>query len=327
MRQDSRILVCGARGLVGSAIVRRLATEGYRQILQPTRAEVDLTDRLAVDRYLAEAKPEYVFMAAARVGGILANSTYPADFIRDNLAIELNVIDAAWSVGVTKLLMLGSSCIYPRGSPQPIREECLLTGPLEPTNAPYAIAKIAGIALCQSYAKQFGARFISAMPTNLYGPGDNFDLESSHVIPALIRKCHEAKQSGAESVVVWGTGKPKREFLYVDDLAGACVFLMQQYENAAPINVGVGEDISISELARVIGGVVGFDREIRFDSSKPDGAPRKLLDVGRINALGWRASTGLSQGLTKTYEWYLEHDESADVSGQRARILLANGRR
>lgn len=327
MKSDSRILVCGATGLVGSAIIRRLATEGYRQLLEPTREELDLTDRAAVVRYFEDPKPEYVFMAAARVGGILANSTYPADFIRDNLAIELNVIDAAWQSGVTKLLMLGSSCIYPRESPQPIREEYLLTGPLEPTNAAYAIAKIAGIALCQSYAKQFNARFISAMPTNLYGPGDNFDLQSSHVIPALIRKFHEAKVSSAPSVVVWGTGEPRREFLYVDDLADACVLLMQRYEETAPINIGVGEDIPVAELARLIGRVVGYAGEIRYDSSKPDGTPRKLLDVGKINALGWVATTKLWEGLKKTYEWYLQHGHPGDSSRQAARILLTNARR
>ena len=258
MKRDSRILICGARGLVGSALKRRLAADGYDQLLHPTREEVDLTDSAAVARYFQDAKPQYVFMAAAKVGGILANSIYPADFLSENLAIELNVIDAAWKSGVTKLLMLGSSCIYPRDSPQPIREEYLLSGPLEPTNAPYAIAKIAGIALCQSYAKQFGARFISAMPTNLYGPGDNFDLQSSHVIPALLRKFHEAKVSGARSVVVWGTGCPKREFLYVDDLASACIFLMERYEDTLPINVGVGEDLSIADLADMIGRVIGF---------------------------------------------------------------------
>lgn len=327
MKSDSRILVCGARGLVGSAIIRRLATEGYRQLLEPTREELDLTDRAAVVRYFEDAKPEYVFMAAARVGGILANSTYPADFIRDNLAIELNVVDAAWQSGVTKLLMLGSSCIYPRESPQPIREEYLLTGPLEPTNAAYAIAKIAGIALCQSYAKQFGARFISAMPTNLYGPGDSFDLQSSHVIPALIRKFHEAKGSGAESVIVWGSGKPQREFLYVDDLADACVFLMEKYEDIAPINVGVGADLTIAELASLIAEIVGFDGEIRFDPTRPDGTPRKLLDVGRIKRLGWTASTGLADGLKRTYEWYLENEQAGERPGKSAGKLLTDARR
>jgi len=266
-----------------------------------------------VKRYFDEAKPEYVFMAAGMVGGILANSTYPADFIRDNLAMELNVIDSAWESGVTKLLNLGSSCIYPRETPQPIREEYLLTGPLEPTNAAYAVAKIAGVTLCQSYVKQFGARFISAMPTNLYGPGDNFDLEWCHVLPALLRKFHEAKVASSPSVVVWGSGKPQREFLFVDDLAEACLFLMEKYEDSAPINVGVGEDISIAELAQLIGRVVGFNGEVRFDSSKPDGMPRKLLDVKRINVLGWNASTTLSEGLKRTYAWYLEREASGDL--------------
>lgn len=318
MKQDSRILVCGARGLVGSAIVRRLSGEGYQRILQPTREELDLTDRAAVERYCTSAKPEYVFMAAAKVGGILANSKFPVDFIRDNLAIELNVIDAAWNSGVTKLLMLGSSCIYPRESPQPIKEEYLLTGPLEPTNAPYAIAKIAGITLCQAYARQYGARFVSAMPTNLYGPGDNFDLQSSHVVPALIRKFHEAKKSESPSVMVWGTGRAKREFLYVDDLADACVFLMGRYEENLPINIGVGEDISIAELAQLIGRIAGYKGEIRFDSSKPDGTPRKLLDVSRLRALGWESSTSLSDGLTRTYEWYLQSESSSRSLGKGA---------
>ena len=318
-------MVCGATGLVGSAIVRRLSAAGFSNVLQPNRQELDLTDRLAVRRYFDAERPENVFMAAARVGGILANSTYPADFIRDNLAIELNVIDSAWQAGVTKLLMLGSSCIYPRESPQPIREEYLLTGPLEPTNAPYAIAKIAGIALCQAYAKQFGARFISAMPTNLYGPGDNFDLQSSHVIPALIRKFHEAKSAGAPAVTVWGTGKPKREFLYVDDLAEACLFLMQRYEDSLPINVGVGEDISIADLAVLVGRIVGYSGEIRFDPTNPDGPARKLLDVGRINALGWLATTPLPAGLSRTYEWYRSRERVEVGPGARAAILL-NGR-
>lgn len=316
MKHDSRVLVCGARGLVGSAIVRHLIEEGYQRILQPTREEVDLTDRAAVGRYFDTAKPEYVFMAAAKVGGIFANSNFPADFIRDNLAIELNVVDAAWKAGATKLLMLGSSCIYPRESPQPIKEEYLLTGPLEPTNAPYAIAKIAGITLCQAYATQFGARFITAMPTNLYGPADNFDLQFSHVIPALIRKFHEARAAAAPAVTVWGTGKAKREFLYVDDLAEACVFLMHRYEDNLPINIGVGEDVSVADLAQLIGSIVGFNGEIVFDSSKPDGTPRKLLDVSRLRSLGWEASTSLPDGLARTYEWYLQPEARARLAGR-----------
>jgi GDP-L-fucose synthase len=327
VKSDSRILVCGGTGLVGSAIARRLSRAKHTNVLQPGRDQLDLTDRGAVLRYFEEERPEYVFMAAARVGGIMANSTYPADFIRDNLAIELNVVDAAWRAGVSKLLMLGSSCIYPRESPQPIREEYLLAGPLEPTNAPYAIAKIAGIALCQSYAKQYGSRFISAMPTNLYGPGDNFDLESSHVIPALIRKFDDARESGASTVTVWGSGNPKREFLYVDDLADACVFLMERYEEPLPINVGFGEDIAIADLAALIAAIVGFDGAIQFDLTKPDGTPRKLLDVGRINALGWVASTHLTAGLKRTYEWYLQTDQTLDPRRASAKRSLAGARR
>lgn len=324
MKRDSLILICGARGLVGSSLKRRLVREGFNNLLGPTRDELDLTDAAAVNGYFRDMQPEYVFMAAAKVGGILANSVYPADFLRENLAIELNVVDAASKFGVAKLLMLGSSCIYPRESPQPIREEYLLTGPLEPTNAPYAIAKIAGIVLCQSYAKQFGARFISVMPTNLYGPGDNFDLQSGHVIAALMRKVHEGKVARADSVVVWGTGSPKREFLFVDDLAEACVFLMERYESGEPINVGVGEDVSVGDLARLIAEVVGYGGELRYDTSKPDGTPRKLLDVSRLNALGWKASTSLIEGLERTYEWYLKNEQSADRTRDRARILLTN---
>jgi len=331
VKRTSRVLVCGARGLVGGAIVKRLEKDAFEDVLKPTREEVDLTDQHAVSRYFEAEKPEFVFMAAARVGGIAANDSYPADFIRDNLAIELNVIHAAWNSHVTKLLMLGSSCIYPRECPQPIREEYLLTGPLEPTNAPYAIAKIAGITLCQSYAKQHSARFVSAMPTNLYGPGDNFDLETSHVVPALIRKFHEAKRSGGAAVTVWGSGAPRREFLYVDDLADACVFLMERYENSALINVGIGEDLSIAELAGMIADIVGFDGAIRFDASRPDGTPRKLLDVSRLNSLGWKASTALADGLSRTYEWYLENETAAVSQRRQARTVAeptpSSGRR
>ena len=311
MKPTDRIYVAGHRGLVGSALVRRLNSLGYENLLLRTRSELDLTDAAAVRAFFEESRPDYVFVAAARVGGILANASQPADFIRDNLAIELNVIDAAYRYGVRKLLFLGSSCIYPKHAPQPIKEEYLLTGPLEPTNDAYAIAKIAGIKLCQAYHDQYGARFISAMPTNLYGPGDNFDLNASHVIPALIRKFHEARMSGAPTVTVWGTGRPRREFLFVDDLADACVFLMQHYDDPSVINVGTGEDISIGDLARLIGEVVGFEGEIVFDESKPDGTPRKLLDVSRLSALGWTPTVGLREGLERTYRWFVENESWA----------------
>ena len=308
MDKNSKIYVAGHRGLVGSAIVRRLRAEGYMNIVTRTRQELDLCNQAAVYRFFEEEQPEYVFLAAARVGGILANSTYPADFIRDNLLIQTNVIDAAYRYGVKKLLFLGSSCIYPKHAPQPMKEEYLLTGLLEPTNEPYAVAKIAGIKMAQAYRRQYGFNAISLMPTNLYGPGDNFDLETSHVIPALLRKFHEAKVQGKPHVVVWGTGNPRREFLYVDDLADAAVFLMQHYDSEEIINVGVGEDISIRELAELIREVVGYQGEIVFDTSKPDGTPRKLLDVSRLHALGWRARIPLRQGLEQTYQWYLAHE-------------------
>lgn len=308
MRPTDSIFVAGHRGLVGSALVRRLRDLGFENLLLRTRSELDLTDSGAVHAFFDEFRPNYVFMAAAKVGGILANSTYPADFIRDNLAIELNVIDAAYRFGVRKLLFLGSSCIYPKHAPQPIKEEYLLTGPLEPTNDAYAIAKIAGIRLCQAYHQQYGARFISAMPTNLYGPGDNFDLNASHVIPALIRKFHEAREAGAPTVTVWGTGRPRREFLFVDDLADACVFLMQHYDDPSVINVGTGVDVSIGELAGLIGAVVGYEGTIVYDESKPDGTPRKLLDVSRMTALGWTPKVGLREGLERTYRWFLENE-------------------
>ena len=304
MKRDARIWVAGHRGLVGSAIVRRLEAEGHGRLITRTREELDLRDAAAVDAFVAEARPEYVFLAAARVGGILANATYPLDFLRDNLAIELNVLDAAHRHGVEKLLFLGSSCIYPRHASQPMREEHLLTGPLEPTNEAYAVAKIAGIKLCQAYRRQAGARFISAMPTNLYGPNDNFDLQTSHVVPALIRKFHEAREHGRDEVVVWGSGTPRREFLHVDDLADACVFLMRAYDGDLAINVGVGEDIGVGELAGLIADVVGFTGSITYDRSKPDGTPRKLLDVSRLHALGWRASIPLREGIAATYEWF-----------------------
>ena len=307
MNEERKIFVAGHRGLVGSAILRKLRSLGYRNLITRTRDELDLRDQAAVDRFFEEERPEYVFLSAAKVGGILANSTYPADFIRDNLQIQTNVIDAAYRSGSKKLLFLGSSCIYPKHAPQPMREEHLLTGPLEPTNEWYAIAKIAGIKMAQAYRRQYGLNAISLMPTNLYGPGDNFDLETSHVIPALIRKFHEAKERGEPHVVVWGTGKPRREFLYVDDLADAAVFLMRQYEGEEFVNVGVGEDVSIRELAELIREVVGYGGEIVFDASKPDGTPRKLLDVSRISKMGWGPKIPLAQGLKQTYDWYRSH--------------------
>ena len=307
MRADDRIYVAGHRGLVGSAIVRRLRGEGFDNLLLPPRGELDLTRQDDVETFFARERPRYVFLAAAKVGGILANDTYPADFIRDNTLIEALVIDAAYRHGVEKLLFLGSSCIYPKHALQPMKEEHLLTGPLEATNEAYAVAKILGIKMIEAYRRQHGVRWISAMPTNLYGPGDNFDLDSSHVLPALIRKFHEAKQSGTPTVTVWGSGEPRREFLHVDDLADALVFLMRGYDGAQFVNVGVGEDVSIRELAELIRGVVGYEGEIVFDRSKPDGTPRKLLDVTRLAALGWRARTGLADGIRQTYAWYVDN--------------------
>ncbi len=306
MRADAKIYVAGHRGLVGSAIVRHLEGRGFSSLILRTRQELDLTDGRAVDAFFEAERPEYVIMAAAKVGGILANDTYPADFIRENLAIELNVIDAAHRSGVEKLLFLGSSCIYPRLAQQPIKEEYLLTGPLEPTNEAYAVAKIAGVELCRSYHRQHGDRFISAMPTNIYGPGDNFDLETSHVLPALLRKFHEAKVEGAPEVIVWGTGAARREFLHVDDLADACLFLLETYEDPDPINVGVGRDISIAELAELIAEVVGYEGTLSFDTTKPDGTPRKLLDVSRLTTLGWEPKVSLRDGIEHTYSWFRE---------------------
>jgi GDP-L-fucose synthase len=303
----SRILVAGHRGLVGSAIVRRLQAEGFPSLLLRSRAELDLADRAAVDRFFDAERPEYVFLAAARVGGINANNTRPAEFIYSNLAIQTNVIDAAHRFGVRKLEFLGSSCIYPRDAPQPIREEYLLTGPLEPTNEPYAIAKIAGIKTMQAYSRQYGFSGISLMPTNLYGPGDNFDLNDSHVMPALIRKVHEAQITGAPSVTVWGTGAPRRELLHVNDLADAAVFLMREYDSPEIINVGTGMDISIRELMEMICRVAGYRGEIVFDSSRPDGTPRKLLDVSKLAAMGWKPSMALEDGVRDTWQWYQQH--------------------
>ncbi len=305
MNKDSSVFVAGARGLVGSALCRALASRGYSRILAPARSALDLRDRTAVDRFFAAERPEYVFMAAAKVGGIVANDTYPADFIRDNLEIQTNVIDAAYRNGARKLCFLGSSCIYPRLAPQPLTEASLLTGPLEPTNEWYAIAKIAGIKMCQAYARQYGFDAISVMPTNLYGPGDNFDLQTSHVLPALLRKLDAAKDAGAPEATVWGSGTPRREFLYVDDLADALCFLMERYSSPEIINVGCGDDITIADLARTIADIVGFRGELVFDRSKPDGTPRKLLDVSKTRTLGWQAKTPLAAGIRTTYEWYL----------------------
>jgi GDP-L-fucose synthase len=307
MTPSSRIFVAGHAGLVGSAIVRRLHALKHEQLLLRTRHELELRDQAAVRAFFERERPEYVFLAAAKVGGIQANATHPAEFIGDNLAIQTNVIDAAWRCGVKKLLFLGSSCIYPRLAPQPMREDCLLTGPLEPTNEWYAVAKIAGLKMAAAYRRQYGFNAISAMPTNLYGPGDNFDLANSHVLPALIRKFHEAKLAGAGEVVVWGSGAPRREFLHVDDLADALVVLMQQYSDEAPINVGCGTDVSIAELAALVGEVVGFSGRIVYDASKPDGTPRKLLDVSRLAALGWAPKIALRDGIAGTYRWFQAH--------------------
>lgn len=306
MHKDAKIYVAGHRGLVGSALVRELERQGYTNIVTRTRDELDLTNADAVTAFFALERPEFVFLAAAKVGGILANDMYPADFIYENLTIETNIIHAAHRHAVTKLLFLGSSCIYPKHAHQPISEDSLLTGPLEQTNAPYAIAKIAGITLCQSYHRQHGDRFISVMPTNLYGPHDNFDLETSHVLPALLRRFHEAAQQSAPAVTVWGSGTPRREFLYVDDLANACIFLMNNYDAPEIINIGTGEDVSIEELAETIKNVTGYDGDIHWDTNKPDGTPRKLLDVSKLRALGWQHSSGLEQGLEVTYRWYRE---------------------
>lgn len=322
MDKNAKIFVAGHRGLVGSAIVRKLKNEGYQNLVLKTRQELDLCDKKAVESFFKTEQPEYVFLAAAKVGGIQANNTYPADFIIQNIEIETNVITSALQVGVKRLLFLGSSCIYPRECPQPIKEEYLLTGQLEPTNEPYAIAKIAGIKMCESINRQHGTDFRSLMPTNLYGPGDNFHPENSHVIPGLLRRFHEAKVRGDKYVNVWGSGRPRREFMHVDDLASACVYIMNLdkdiYDNftqpmLSHVNVGVGKDCSIKELAETIAEVVGFDGEICFDTSKPDGTPQKLLDISRISALGWSAKISLKEGLKHTYQWFLENKESLRV--------------
>ncbi len=306
MQPGERIFVAGHRGLVGSAVVRELRRQGYDNLLLRTSAEVDLRQQAAVDALFAAERPAVVILAAAKVGGILANDSYPADFLRDNLQIQTHVIDAAWRHGARKFCFLGSSCIYPRLAPQPIQEDSLLTGPLESTNEWYAIAKIAGLKMCQAYRRQYGFDAISLMPTNLYGPGDNFDPQHSHVLPALIRRFHEAKLRQDAEVVVWGTGTPRREFLYVDDLARAVVQLTREYSDPAPVNVGWGRDITIRELAELIADVVGYRGRIVFDASRPDGTPRKLLDTSRITALGWAPVTGLRDGIAATYAWYRE---------------------
>jgi GDP-L-fucose synthase len=326
MSPDSKIYVAGHRGLAGSAIVRRLRAKGYRDILGRTHAELDLTDAAAVRKFFDKERPRVVFLAAGKVGGILANNTYPAEFIHQNLAIEANVIDAAYRSGVQDLLFLGSSCIYPRDCPQPIKEEYLLTGPLEPTNRPYAIAKISGIELCWSYNRQYGTRYFCAMPTNLYGPGDHYDLEKSHVIPALIRKFHEAKERGAQEVVVWGSGLPRREFLYSDDMADGCIHLMETFSDAAVrkrffnedlaplVNVGCGEDQTIHRLAEIVRDAIGVRAEIVLDRAKPDGTPQKKLDVSKLAGLGWRARISLAQGIRLAYEDFLKSRKEVGIS-------------
>ncbi|GGR93189.1 GDP-L-fucose synthase family protein [Deinococcus sedimenti] len=311
--RDARIYVAGDRGLVGGAIRRRLEADGFTNLITRRSAELDLRDQAAVRTFFREERPEYVFLAAAKVGGILANSTYPAQFLYDNLMIATNVIHAAHESGVRKLLNLGSSCIYPRMAPQPLKEEYLLTGPLEETNRAYAVAKIAAIELCDHYRAQYGADFISGMPTNLYGPGDNFDLKGSHVLPALMRKMVEAQEAGAAQVEVWGSGTPLREFLYVEDLAEACLYLMEQVSEPGPINIGTGEDLTIRELAELIADVVGFEGDLVFDASKPDGTPRKLMDVSKLTGLGWSARTGLREGIERTFAWFMQERAAGNI--------------
>ncbi|MEK7636832.1 MAG: GDP-L-fucose synthase [Patescibacteria group bacterium] len=315
MEKNAKIYVAGHRGLVGSALIRYLQAQGYSNLICQTRAELDLMDYSAVQRFFKKEKPEFVFLAAAKVGGIHANNTLGADFIYENLTIQNNVIKSAHDFKTKKLLFLGSSCIYPRDCPQPIKEEYFLDGKPEPTNIPYAAAKIAGILMCQAFHKQYGDNFISVMPTNLYGPNDNFDLETSHVFPALIRKFHEAKVSHSPTVTVWGTGSPRREFLHVDDLADACIHLMKTYDDPSIVNIGTGEDVSIKEFAEIVKEVVGYVGEIVWDTTKPDGTPRKLLDVSKINSLGWRAEIQLRNGINETYQWYLNNIQHGRVSG------------
>src|SRR5208283_889713 len=305
MNKTSKIYVAGHRGLVGSAIIRRLQSEGFNNLITRTRKDLDLQRQADVEAFIEENRPEYIFLAAAKVGGILANNTYPAEFIYSNLIIQTNIINSSYLFGVKKLLFLGSSCIYPKNCPQPMKEEYLLSGYLEPTNEPYAVAKIAGIKTCQSYNRQYGTNYISVMPTNLYGPGDNYDLQNSHVLPALIRKFHEANIENRPFVEIWGTGLPKREFLYVDDLADACFFLMQNYNDSEIVNIGAGEDISIKDLALLIKDIVGYKGELRFDSSKPDGTPRKLLDITKLADMGWKAKVNLKEGISNTCHDYI----------------------
>lgn len=307
MEKDARTYIAGHRGLVGSAIYRRFQGEGHTNLITRSHTELDLERQTAVEDFFQTEKPDYVFLAAAKVGGIWANATYPADFIYRNLTIQTNVIHASWKAGVKRLLFLGSSCIYPRECPQPMKEEYLLSGPLEPSNEPYAIAKIAGVKMCQSYNRQYGTRYVSVMPTNLYGPNDNFDLESSHVLPALIRKFHSAKIESRDEVGVWGTGTPRREFLHVDDLADASLYLMNNYDESNIINIGTGKDLTIKELAETIARVVGFDGNLQFDTAKPDGTTVKRLDVSKLNALGWKAKISLEEGIKQTYQCYVEH--------------------
>jgi len=309
MNKNDKIYIAGHRGMVGGAIKQQIEQRGFNNIITRTRSELDLNNQQAVEDFFTQEKPDYVFLAAAKVGGIHANDTYPADFIRENLQIQTNVIDSAYRSGVKKLLFLGSTCIYPKMAPQPLKEEYLLTGPLEPTNEWYAIAKIAGLKMCAAYRRQYGFDAISVMPTNLYGPGDNFGLENSHVLPALMRRFHEAKINNDAEVIVWGTGSPRREFLHVNDMVDAVLYLMEHYSDEETVNIGVGGDISIKDVAEMVKAVVGFEGKLTFDTTKPDGTPRKLLDVSKLNQLGWYAKIPLKQGLPETYEWFLAHQK------------------